>query len=111
VARHKSPRVKKNWLLLEKMQRLIEDENVAPNDAAELMAAEHWPEVSKNRPAGVQWFKDNQRKFRNELDSWLVFYATTQENWRSGGGPIGSTANLDLFPKYWSRIRKPLLRS
>jgi hypothetical protein len=65
--RRRSRRVEKHWSLLVQMQKLIENANLTPNKAAVVVAKDHWRSVSKTKPAGVQWFKDNQRKFLGEL--------------------------------------------
>jgi hypothetical protein len=67
MARRKPPRVAKHWNLLKQMQNLIQC-GMKPRAAAVKVAKEHWHCVSKTRDACVQWLKDNQRKFREELD-------------------------------------------
>jgi hypothetical protein len=65
--RRRSPRVAKHWNLLVQMQKLIDDGKHTPNKAAVMVAKDHWRRVSKSEGACIQWLKDNQRKFRNEL--------------------------------------------
>jgi hypothetical protein len=65
--RRRSPRVRKHWDLLVQMQKLIDDK-LSPNKAAVMVAKDNWRKsASKSEGACVQWLKDNQRKFRNEL--------------------------------------------
>jgi hypothetical protein len=65
--RRRSPRVTKHWDLLVQMQKHIDDK-LSPNKAAVMVAKDNWRKsASKSEGACVQWLKDNQRKFRNEL--------------------------------------------
>jgi hypothetical protein len=52
---------------LERMQSLIVG-GMKPHAAAVKVARECWRSVSRSDRAAVQWLKDNQRKFRDELD-------------------------------------------
>jgi hypothetical protein len=67
VARRKPPRVAEHWDLLKWMQCLIAC-GMKPHAAAVKVATERWRSVSQSEGACVQWLKDNQRKFRDELD-------------------------------------------
>jgi hypothetical protein len=76
VTRRKSKRVVEHWHLLDLMQCHIEV-GLSPNAAAVKVAKEHWRGVSKTEGACVQWLKDNQRKFRDELDPERALQART----------------------------------
>jgi hypothetical protein len=67
MARRKPPRVAKHWHLLESMQNLIQW-GMTPHAAAVKVAKECWRSVSQSESACIQWLKDNQRKFHEELD-------------------------------------------
>jgi hypothetical protein len=68
MARHRSPRVKQFWHLLQEMQRLIDEDKLPPNKAAVRLANKHWRAITKGKyESAVDWLKDNQRKFCGEL--------------------------------------------
>jgi hypothetical protein len=89
MARHRSPRVVKNWHLLVQMRGLI-DSGVTRHGAAVMVADKHWRVVSKSRDACIWWLQDNYRKFRDELNSGFAVFKEIRagrEEWLSKLSP------------------------
>jgi hypothetical protein len=100
VARHKSPKVKKYWPLLEEMQRLINN-GARPHAAAVKLAKEHWRDLSKTEDAAVHWLEDNQRKFIDELDPVFAERAEALE-WAKALDPP-----VEWLQKVWEKSLQP----
>jgi hypothetical protein len=98
MARRKPPRVAKHWNLVQRMQGLIED-GTKPHAAAVKIAKECWRSVSRSEHACVQWLKDNQRKFRGELDPILALFKSFE---------AGKLEHLNLSPREREREQELL---